>query len=111
MQDAIDVSLLSGANTLFDDQTKAVQSTQNYWVLNGFKSNEIKVKTNYNNDAYKMKAIATRTISFYFLPIIGFKSTNITVSTIIGLSSPAFGYIFFRLKSREIKNFSFKYDF
>lgn len=106
MQNALDLSLLAGTQEVPKNKSLAVQTTKDFWELNGFERGIIIIHTNYQGDTNKVYAQASKTINLLFMPILGIDTKTITVSATTEIVSTSlekiFDYAIFSANEHEL---------
>ncbi len=106
MQQAVDAATLAAVQELPDNPETAIETAKYYSELNELDRNIIEVTTPYKSDPCKIHAAASKQVNFFFAPIIGINSMNISVSSVAGIfyanENSIFNHIFCSASKDEL---------
>ncbi len=103
LQNAVDAAALAAAQQLSVSHSEVVSNAEDIAQKNGVAASELTITHPYNEDAHSVEIVATRTLDYFFMPMLSLNSTTIsaravakkTLKTISGYNFEAFEYAVF----------------
>lgn len=95
LQNAVDAATLAAAKNTTINHGEVVNATINIADKNGIHSNELTITHPYENNIYKVKIRAEKTVTTFFLPILGLPNTLTLSAQAIGGACEYFPYTIF----------------